>query len=142
MLQEKLNPPRSILTQPIQTLTLETSSPDPLFPQDKTSPLALETVVVVLSTYRRREVLKQLAFTAETEVKLRTLPELIAAGEYNCSCPGLTSQQRKRVYNSLYQRYFGKLANAGAIQYTDNVIALGLTSHHLMNPYSGAMKTM
>lgn len=57
---------------------------------------------------------------------MNDLAEQVAAWENDAGIPELTSQQRKRVYVSLYQTHLPKLADTGLVDYEvdDGVVTL------------------
>jgi hypothetical protein len=75
-----------------------------------------DLVFDILSNPRRRYVLYHLQENEEP-VELGPLSEAIAAWENNVDEDELTSQQRKRVYVSLYQTHIPKMADGGIIEY-------------------------
>ncbi|WP_232688806.1 DUF7344 domain-containing protein [Halobacterium zhouii] len=68
----------------------------------------------LLSNPRRRFILSYLRRAGEP-VDLVDLADEIAAWENDTEVEDLTSQQRKRVYVSIYQTHVPKLANAGVV---------------------------
>jgi hypothetical protein len=78
-------------------------------------PVSLDQIYGTLSNHRRRRVLWKLM---ETErVELGDLAEQIAARELEKPRGQLTTQERKRLYVSLYQAHLPKLADVDAITY-------------------------
>jgi len=77
---------------------------------------APDQVFEILSSHRRRMVLYHLRQTGG-ETTVNDLAEQIAAWENDVEIEDLTSQQRKRVYVSLYQTHLPKLAETGMIDY-------------------------
>jgi len=71
----------------------------------------------VLSNERRRRVISALVSDESTTVS--ALSTELAAEENDCSPLELTSQQRKRLYISLYQSHLGKLAEIDVINYNE-----------------------
>jgi hypothetical protein len=63
----------------------------------------------------------------EGVVEVRELAEEIAAMENDVEVEELTSQQRKRVYVSLYQTHLPKMAQMNAIQYDKDAGTVQLT---------------
>ena len=74
----------------------------------------------LLKSERRRRALRYL-LNAETEpVEMRTLAEAVAAEEYNTTVEALHSDQRQRVYITLYQSHLPQLDRAGVIEYNQS----------------------
>ncbi|MDS0477767.1 hypothetical protein [Natrinema sp. 1APR25-10V2] len=80
------------------------------------SDLSLDDIYHLLQTKRRRDVLRYLR-DAEGPVRLRELAEQIAAWEQETTVDNLTSDERQRVYISLYQSHLPKLDNHGIVDY-------------------------
>lgn len=85
-------------------------------PSEIQSGLSKDAIFSLLSVERRRRVLTYLADHGD-ETTLNDLAEHIAAVENNTEIYLLSSQQRKRVYISLYQDHLPKLADADVIDY-------------------------
>lgn len=83
-------------------------------PQER--PIELDVVFDLLKNRRRRDILHHLVADNE-EIQLGPLAEQIAAREYKKEVSEVHSQERKRVYISLYQCHLPKLADIGAITY-------------------------
>jgi hypothetical protein len=83
---------------------------------DAQSELSLDDVYHLLQTKRRRDVLRYLR-TADEPVRLRELAEQVAAWEQGTSIDDLSSDERQRVYISLYQSHLPKLDNHGIVDY-------------------------
>ena len=81
-----------------------------------TEPLTPDGVFELLSNHRRRMVLYYLR-TNGGSVDVQELATEIAAMENEVSTDELTSQQRKRVYVSLYQTHLPKMAEMNTIEY-------------------------
>lgn len=99
--------------------------------------LSRDRVFDILSSPRRRYVLYFLR-TEESPIQLTDLAEHVAAWENDTTVEELSSQQRKRVYVSLYQTHLPKLAEAGLVEYDDDsgeVAVAGKTSE--IDPYLG-----
>lgn len=77
-----------------------------------------DLVFEILSNQRRRMVLYYLRQTGES-MSVKELARKIAARENDVPPEDLTSQQRKRVYVSLYQTHLPKLESTGMIEYDD-----------------------
>ncbi|MDF9746951.1 DUF7344 domain-containing protein [Natrinema salsiterrestre] len=78
--------------------------------------LSLDDVYHLLQTKRRRDVLRYLR-EAEEPVRLRELAEQVAAWEQETTIDELSSDERQRVYISLYQSHLPKLDNHGIVDY-------------------------
>jgi hypothetical protein len=78
--------------------------------------LTPDGIFELLSNHRRRMVLYHLRQRG-VPVEVTELAEEIAAMENEVSVEELTSQQRKRVYVSLYQTHLPKMAEMNAIDY-------------------------
>jgi DNA-binding transcriptional ArsR family regulator len=78
--------------------------------------LAPDEVFEILSSQRRRMVLYYLR-QHEDPATVNELAEQIAAWENDVEIEELTSQQRKRVYVSLYQTHLPKLAETRIVDY-------------------------
>ncbi|MFA9417479.1 hypothetical protein [Natrinema sp. HArc-T2] len=80
------------------------------------SALSLDDIYHLLQTQRRRDVLRYLR-TADDRVRLRELAEQVAAWEQETTVDNLSSDERQRVYISLYQSHLPKLDNHGIVDY-------------------------
>lgn len=78
--------------------------------------LSQDVVFNLLSNPRRRFMLSYLQRRGEP-VDITDLANEIAAWENETTVDELTSQQRKRVYVSIYQTHIPKLEDAGVIEY-------------------------
>ena len=78
--------------------------------------LSQDDVFEILKSSRRRYVLYYLRRDGPT-VDLSTLATHVAAWEHNISSEELTTQQRKRVYISLYQTHLPTLDEAGLVNF-------------------------
>lgn len=87
---------------------------------------SLDTIFEVLKNRRRRLVLRYLKITSES-ASIGELAEHVAAIENDIEQAELGSQQRKRVYISLYQCHLPKMDDAGAIQFDQNRGTISLT---------------
>jgi hypothetical protein len=85
---------------------------------DERRPSALSTddVFHILQTKRRRDVLRYLQGT-DGPVRMRALAEQVAAWEHDTTVDALTSNERQRVYISLYQSHLPKLDEERIIRY-------------------------
>jgi len=89
--------------------------------------LSQDTVFDVLSSARRRETIAILR-AEETPIELTTLAEIVAARENDTSVEELSSQDRKRVYVSLYQTHVPKLVDVGIVEHDTDSGEVWLTS--------------
>lgn len=83
---------------------------------DGPSALSLDDVYHLLQTKRRRDVLRYL-HEEGGRVRLRDLAEQVAAWEQETAIENLSSDERQRVYISLYQSHLPKLDNHGIVNY-------------------------
>lgn len=83
---------------------------------EKTSELSRDRIFDILSSPRRRYVLHYLR-TEQSPIQMTDLAEEVAAWENETTIEELSSQDRKRVYVSLYQTHVPKLAEAGLVNY-------------------------
>jgi len=83
---------------------------------ENSADLSLDEIYHLLQTQRRRDVLRYLR-TADDRVRLRDLAEQVAAWEQETTVDNLTSDERQRVYISLYQSHLPKLDNHGIVNY-------------------------
>ncbi|WP_018258968.1 DUF7344 domain-containing protein [Halomicrobium katesii] len=89
--------------------------------------LSQDTVFDVLSSARRRETIAILR-EEETPIELTTLAEIVAARENDTTVEELSSQDRKRVYVSLYQTHVPKLVDVGIVEHDADTGEVWLTS--------------
>jgi hypothetical protein len=75
-----------------------------------------DTLYSALTDTRRRYVLHYLK-QQDDAVSVRDLAEQVAAWENDTTVENLTSQERKRVYVSLYQSHLSTLDDAGVVDY-------------------------
>lgn len=99
----------------------------------KTVETPADDIFHVLQNSRRRDVLAYLEETEQTT--LRELAEHIAASENDVSVAGLRSDQRKRVYISLYQTHLPKLAAHGVIDYDKSRGTVALRDDSQLRPH-------
>ncbi|WP_440764934.1 DUF7344 domain-containing protein [Natronorubrum sp. DTA7] len=83
---------------------------------DDDSSLDPDDIYHILQTRRRRDVLRYLR-TNDDPVLLSDLAEQVAAWEHETTVENLHSDQRQRVYISLYQSHLPKLDTRGIIDY-------------------------
>lgn len=83
---------------------------------DVPSELSLDDIYHLLQTKRRRDVLRYLR-DADGPVRMRELAEQVAAWEQGTNVEQLSSDERQRVYISLYQSHLPKLDNHGIVDY-------------------------
>lgn len=101
--------------------------------------LSQDTVFDVLSSARRRETIAILR-EEDTPIELTTLAEIVAARENDTTVEALSSQDRKRVYVSLYQTHVPKLVDVGVVDHDSDSGDVWLTSKaseiepYLQNP--------
>lgn len=88
--------------------------------------LDADEIFEILSSQRRRMVLYYLRQNDQTGT-MKDLARQIAAWENDVPIEDLTSQQRKRVYVSLYQTHLPKLADTGLIDYDSDAGDVRLT---------------
>lgn len=81
--------------------------------------LTRDRIFDILSSPRRRYVLYFLR-TEPNPIQLTDLAEHVAAWENDTTVEELSTQQRKRVYVSLYQTHLPKLAEAGLVNYDED----------------------
>jgi len=81
------------------------------------SELTQDEIFEILNSARRRYVLYYLRRVDGGPVELTELARHIAAWENETTVEGLTQQQEKRVYVSLYQSHIPKLDTAGVVSY-------------------------
>lgn len=102
--------------KPPNTTTMSTDDPE----------LSQDVIFDVLSSSRRRYVLVYLS-QREEPVQLPALAEEVAAWEMETPVEELTSQERKRVYVSLYQTHIPKLEEVGLVDYDQDSGEVSLT---------------
>ena len=85
-----------------------------------------DVIFDVLSSSRRRYVLYYLS-QYDDPVELPTLAEEVAAWETESTVEELSSQERKRVYVSLYQTHVPKLEEVGLVEYDQDTGEVSLT---------------
>lgn len=74
----------------------------------------------LLKSERRRRALRYLLDAEEEPVRMRTLAEEVAATEYDTTVEALSSDERQRVYITLYQSHLPQLDRAGVIEYNQS----------------------
>ncbi|WP_142986022.1 DUF7344 domain-containing protein [Halorubrum cibi] len=84
--------------------------------RSETGSLTPDSVFELLSNHRRRMVLYYLRRSGES-IGIQQLAARIASVENDVPVDELTSQQRKRVYVSLYQTHLPKMAEMDTIEY-------------------------
>lgn len=89
--------------------------------------LSKEKMFHLLQNSRRRHVLQYLV-TTNGPAQISDVAEQVAAWEYEAPVEELTSQQRQRVYISLYQSHLPKLAEFNLITYDRNRGSIEQTS--------------
>lgn len=98
----------------------------PQDPTDTNLNLSTEDVYEVLSNRRRRYTIHYLKQT-DDPVDVSTLAEQVAAWENDKAVAELDSQERKRVYISLYQSHLPTLEKRGLVSYDDDRGVVELT---------------
>jgi len=96
---------------------LPATTPTYAMEQDNTE-LTRDRIFDILSSPRRRYVLYFLR-SEPTPIQLTDLAEHVAAWENDTTVEELSTQQRKRVYVSLYQTHLPKLAETGLVDYDE-----------------------
>lgn len=86
---------------------------------DRSGEISRDLVFEILSSARRRMILYYLREHGGTAT-VNELADQVAAWENDVDPDDLSSQQRKRVYVSLYQTHLPKLAEADIIDYDDD----------------------
>ncbi|WP_115864724.1 DUF7344 domain-containing protein [Halorussus litoreus] len=81
--------------------------------------LSEDLIFDVLKNRRRRYTLHYLK-QQDRPVELSELAEQVAAWENDTTVEGLSANERKSVYTSLYQTHLPKLADAGIVDYNQN----------------------
>ncbi|MFW6384734.1 MAG: DUF7344 domain-containing protein [Halodesulfurarchaeum sp.] len=89
-------------------------------------PLSPDEIFEILSNHRRRMVLYYLRQQGDV-IDVRELAEEVAAMENDVAVSELTSQQRKRVYVSLYQTHLPKMDEMNLIEYDKDEGTVRLT---------------
>ena len=92
----------------------------------QTPPLTRETVFSLLSNERRRQTLRHLWESPESDIG--ELSRELAAWENDVPVNQITYKQRKRVYTSLRQSHLPKLDDAGVVDYDRDRGTVVLTS--------------
>lgn len=103
------------------------STPSPPGDSDLATPLDPDTVFHLLQSERRRCALQCIA-DRDALIDTRTLSEQVAAWEYGTAVEDLTSDQRQRVYISLYQSHLPKLDEHGIVNYDQSSGVVAPTS--------------
>lgn len=93
-------------------------------PNDGLSP---DDVFEILSNARRRTMIHYL-HQQHGHADLSDIADHIAAWEYDTTHDQITSDQRRRVYISLYQTHLPKLAEYGIVDYDEDEKTVRLTS--------------
>lgn len=74
----------------------------------------------LLKSERRRRALRYLLDAESEPVRMRTLAEAVAAEEYDKTVEQLHTDERQRVYITLYQSHLPQLDRAGVIDYNQS----------------------
>ena len=88
--------------------------------------LAEDKIFHLLQVQRRRDALRYLQ-THGGSAEMRNISEQVAAWENDTTLAELTSNERQRVYISLYQSHLPKLDEEGVIEYDKNRGTVELT---------------
>jgi hypothetical protein len=88
--------------------------------------LSQENVFDILSSGRRRYVIYVLR-REQRPMKVTELAEEVAAWENETTVDELSTQERKRVYVSLYQTHIPKLVDAGIVEHDEDSSLVALT---------------
>lgn len=119
----------SIQTPPTKEATVETT--------ETQLSISKDDLFHLLQNGRRRAVLRYFTSrTEQTEFNMRTIAEEIAAWESETTVERLDSDQRQRVYISLYQSHLPKFDEYGVIEYNQSrglIVPTPLTA--LFTPY-------
>lgn len=91
-------------------------------------PLVPDEIFEILSNHRRRMVLYYLRQHGNSAA-VKELAEEIAAMENEVAVEDVTSEQRKRVYVSLYQTHLPMMADLNVIDYDKEAGAVRLADH-------------
>lgn len=92
--------------------------PIPWNSNNNSVPIDVDEAATIIKNSRRRHVIAILD-DVQSQHSADELAEGIAAIEMEKEIPEVTSQERKRVYISLYQHHLEKLHNAGTIVYDE-----------------------
>ncbi|QLD89419.1 hypothetical protein HWV07_10415 [Natronomonas salina] len=87
---------------------------------DEQSTLEKDELFHLLKSERRRRALRYLLDAESEPVRMRTLAEAVAAEEYDKSVDQLHTDERQRVYITLYQSHLPQLDRAGVIDYNQS----------------------
>lgn len=87
---------------------------------DAPSELDSDDLFHLLKSERRRRAIKYLLDADDEPVRMRTLAEAVAAEEYDTTVEALRSDERQRVYITLYQSHLPQLDDAGVIDYNQS----------------------
>lgn len=79
--------------------------------------LASDELFHLLQSERRRRAIQYLLAADQETVSMRDVAEAVAAEEYDTTVPALGSEDRQRVYITLYQSHLPQLDRAGVITY-------------------------
>lgn len=88
---------------------------------DEQQRIGHDDVFDVLSNQRRRHVIEEL--DRDPDLTLSALAEQLAAIEEDCAPDRVTTDERKRVYISLYQTHLPALDEAGVLDFEGREIA-------------------
>ena len=107
-------------------MSVSSPSPELQSPPDAPGALSAEDIYEILSNRRRRYAIHYLKQVGEP-VDISTLAEQVAAWENDKSVDELRSQERKRVYISLYQSHLPTLGKRGLVAYDEDRGVVELT---------------
>lgn len=94
--------------------------------QNDIKPLSTDEAYDILSDQRRRYAIHHLK-QSDTGVSVQDLAEQVAAWENEKPIEQLNSQERKRVYISLYQSHLSTLDEEGIVEYDEESRIVNLT---------------
>jgi len=95
---------------------LSSDEPDPE-PEPPAVSVPFDGLLNIAQSERRRQCLR--AVNEHGRLELTYLAEIVAAAEVNTDRDQLQSQQRKRVYVSLYQTHVPKLDDTGLVRWSE-----------------------
>ncbi|EMA08141.1 DUF7344 domain-containing protein [Haloarcula marismortui] len=85
-------------------------------PEPPAVSVPFDALLDIAQSERRRQCLRTV--NEHGRLELTDLAEVVAAAEVNTTRDQLQSQQRKRVYVSLYQTHIAKLDNTGLVRWS------------------------
>lgn len=84
------------------------------------TPVDTDAMFHLLRSERRRRALRYLLDVDEEPVSMREVAETVAAAEYHTTVDALRSDDRQRVYITLYQSHLPQMDEAGIIEYNQD----------------------